>query len=189
MKRSKGLLGFVGGCLLFLGLVGAANATTGESSYLWTGIVDGTISVTNMYKTPSSFGIYSWENKAASMPLFTSLDTNYLRTLSVFVETNKTGVDSTKTFKVGRSYGTTTDTLMLGSTSQFGFYFTDSNGISNTYALSGNASAGWDLSHGGMDIHITGDVTPTPTPIPGAVLLFGSSLLGLLGIGNRKNKA
>lgn len=37
--------------------------------------------------------------------------------------------------------------------------------------------------------YTTAQGTSTHTPIPGAALLFGSSLLGLLGIGNRKNKA
>lgn len=184
MKRRGDLLWFVGIFLLFFGFVGSANA----SSYLWNGIDNGTFYVQNQNTASSFFGLYSWENKNNSMTLFSSGDTNLNRTMDVYSDT-EFAVDSTKLVRVDRKYEAQTETLVLGSAPQFGFYFGDEAGIYNTYALSGDKSSGWDLSYGDMTVHINGDVTPSATPLPGAALLFGSSLLGLLGINRRKNKA
>ena len=190
MKNKRGVLRFFWGCLLFFGFVGSANAMpTAESSYLWTSIDNGTFFVQNQYVANSAFGLYSWENNN-SLLLFSANDTNLNRTMDVYsnVDLLNFEIDATKLVKIGRRYYPETDTLVLGSLPQFGFYFSDGATVYNTYALSGSASTGWDLSHGDMVVHIYGDATPSPVPLPASLPLLGSGLLGLLGAGCVKRK-
>lgn len=190
MKNKGKILWFAGCCLLYLGFAGSAVAMpTAESAYRWTGIDNGTFVVQNQYVSDSWFGLYSWENNG-SLPLFSANDANLNRTMDVYgIDPLGFEIDATKLVKVGRQYFPVTESLALGSSPQFGFYFSDGLTVGNTYALSGNASTGWDLSHGDMSVHVYGDVSPSPVPLPASLLLLGSGLLGMLGLGCVRKKA
>ncbi|MBU1405626.1 MAG: PEP-CTERM sorting domain-containing protein [Proteobacteria bacterium] len=190
MINKRKILWFALCCLGYLAFAGSAVAMpTAASAYRWTGIDNGTFYVQNQYVSGLSFGVYSWEN-GGSLQLFAAYDDNLNRTMDVYgIDPLSFEIDATKLFKVGRRYVAETETLALGASPEFGFYFSDGSTFSNSYALAGNASSGWDLSHGDMTVHVFGDVSPSPVPLPASLLLLGSGLLGMLGLGRVQKKS
>lgn len=107
--------------------------------------------------------------------------------------------------KFGNLTANLTNSVALGGT--LGFYLLTQNGLSETslsantlqnqffvdQGAQANAFAGiistWTLnSDGSLSFNGT-DVTPSQVPLPAAAWLFGSGLLGLVGVSRRKAKA
>jgi hypothetical protein len=59
------------------------------------------------------------------------------------------------------------------------------------YGVTGNSSTGTVQSYvlGTLELSTLGDLMTTPVPLPAAVWLFGSGLLGLAGVGRRRSVA
>jgi len=185
MKRSKVLLGVVGILLFSLVTAGSAMATSlGTSDWLWNGAGGNFTFAVSGVNNGESFSITS-ADRSATLGLIDSAH------LSDYIGIASVGSGYTASaFSSSGLIGS----ISLGSIPAFRFNFSDVNhDIYGTYQVEQLNDYAYTLmnSQTGMSIFFTTTATPTPsaTPIPGAAWLFGSSLLGLLGIGNRKSKA
>ncbi len=73
--------------------------------------------------------------------------------------------------------------LNLGSSIAFGFYFESPE---YKYEFEKNTETTFFLYDGVMEVILT-DVAPLHAPVPATILLFGSGLLGLVGMKRRKD--
>ena len=83
---------------------------------------------------------------------------------------------------VGTLYGTGGDVAGAAIGGSYGLYGLTTNGTSGHNAIAYSLG---EVSFNGTSLSFTGNVLPTP--LPAAAWLFGSGLLGLLGIGRRRD--
>jgi hypothetical protein len=83
---------------------------------------------------------------------------------------------------VGTLYGTGGDVAGTAIGGSYGLYGLTTNGTSGHTAVAYSLG---EVSFNGTTLSFTGNVLPTP--LPAAAWLFGSGLLGLLGIGRRRD--
>jgi hypothetical protein len=193
MRRKCGL--FIVSLLLsgimFGGVAGAAILGVNEAqtgTWVWSG-VGTSISFSGDMEPNYTFGISSVGNYSNSITLLPS--TTFISPITVAnTGTNESG-DDIYSATVG------TQSIELGTTAEFELFFTNPD-LSNTSTYNVLNSDGdvYFIRYGeGEDaMHVTlantlGELNANAVPIPGSVLLLGSSLLGLLGIGSRRNKA
>jgi len=196
MKSRKNVLLIVG--MVLLGMVSVApaiGAPSAESLYVWNGIGKSTASETlsvnvETYSIPSgyTFGLTKADG-SGYVPLIqydaqSTLINITLNSANEYVATATTA-------------GTQVGTLVLGSSSNFGFAFSSGpNTYDRTYetlSLTSNPAGKsyWQLSDSttGMQVTLLTAAQPSAVPIPGSAFLLGSGVIGLLGIGSRKKKA
>lgn len=155
-------------------------ATGGDESELYSY----SLTLKSDRKKGNSFSMFSWANPAEQMLLVAPQEGVIYNPVMISLNAGQYVATDDSGFEIN-----------LGETPQFGFSFSqDNDGTVSTYltyALTKVSEASWGLMNleTGMAISVQGDVAPSSVPLPGSVLLFGSSLLGLLGIGSRKNKA
>ncbi|MDH5299618.1 MAG: hypothetical protein OEV91_11425 [Desulfobulbaceae bacterium] len=179
--------------MMFFWAAGAAHALvpqniSGTPGFRWEGIGTSFETNLNFYDNLGiSFVMYSWEDPANNnMALFSPGDFLPFTSVNVFSDPATGQYKATKTIPVSAS-------IDLGSAPRFGFAFYDGVTAYLNYALTltPGSTTSWNLfnSETGMTVNVQGPATPTPTPIPGSLLLMGSGLFGLVSFGGRKNKA
>lgn len=185
MERKCSL--FVAGFLL-LGMAVVGNVNAAVSEWVWSGTgltIESSVDFIN--------------NDSYTFGITTVGDTNFANGITLLSSSLYTSTISISPVNTGfeaaiMSMGENTiqlNTLDL-PTSEFVFYFDDGvDSPTTTYDLV-EISGGYTLTSTDDEVSVTvlsNGVTPSAVPIPGSVLLLGSSLLGLLGIGSRRNKA
>jgi len=123
-------------------------------------------------------------------PLAVLLDSaNYTAMLNVYAVSGgyEAGYQKIPSFDV--------DTVALGTEAKFSFYFDDAvsdpSYIYQLFQKEGDPTS-YKLRKDGVDVAFLSctitptQVPPSAVPVPGAVVLLGSGLMGLLGIGMRK---
>lgn len=156
------------------------------------------ITMSGINGDPSIQQVATWENTSSSPNVFTS-NGNYPSgsvTLN-FVQP----VDSVSFVRVGLSgpggqgyMGAWSATAysgasIVGSVSEPGYWAGEPSLLWKTFDLAGSeiTSIKFDSTAIGTYLQID-DLTFNPVPIPGALVLFGSGLLGLVGIGKKRFK-
>lgn len=176
---------------MLLGAVSSSGAYASVPEYVWTAtggdgseLYSYSLTLKADRKAGNSFSMFSWANPAESMFLVAPQEGVIYNPVMISLNAGQ--------YMASDDNG---GEINLGGKPQFGFSFSQDNGDTVStylnYALMSVADASWGLMNPetGMAVSVQGDVAPSSVPLPGSVLLFGSSLLGLLGIGSRKNKA
>ncbi len=134
------------------------------------------------FDTGEGFAIYAYNNLDSAITL---LDSTIVSADLYYNKDNNT-LKVTGSDEEDRE--TVLGTLQLNSGGQFAFYFFDSN--SNKYDISYTLGTGkYVLTDGSgnmsqrIDLH-----DAAPVPIPASVILFGTGLLGLVGLKRRKTE-
>ena len=159
----------------------------------------------------NTFGIYDSSNTLNAVELFSGTDTAGTQTVmsikldgSVYVGLVDTGIDF-----AGNSFG-----YYLGVSATGNTYYSDTSlntdttdhmlayqGTGDMISIGGNAAGAWtpneyalawedlsgggDLSYDDMVLMVE-SVEPTVVPVPAAVWLFGTGLIGLVGVARRR---
>lgn len=171
MKGKRMLFGVVALCtVLIMAQASVSNADTYSGAWLPNDVDAFLVAFANPLVTdPDSFFMYDWGNESARMEVFGSEITQ-----TVYF-TQKDGI-----WSVRLSGGT--ETLNLGKSSEFGFFFGD--GTTMYYDLTViEPGEMYQLSPAGSsDITIcTSDIAPVP--LPASALLLGSGMVGLIAFG------
>jgi hypothetical protein len=204
MKKGKAplalLLTFI---LLFMASSGASAAVIGSAAYWWDATETGTniniasLTIENDAAAGNSFSLYSWADPTNVLTLVSPVSSTTTITYpfggsvtqTIYIGDNASGYILKHDNQYYAGIYNTSNYITLGATPRFGFSFSDGSNTYLDYTLA-NQGPGWNLTGpNGMTVNVQGGVTPSAVPIPGSLLLFGSGLLGLWGIGSRRNKA
>lgn len=180
MKVKRMLLGMmIVAVLLIMAQASVSNAYTYSGAWLPNDKEDFcAIKITvNSGPVEGSFSMYDW-GETDSLELFSMSKKSGIQSV-YFTQDNST-------WYAGLSRGA--QTLNLGDSQDFGFFFGDGTDSYYTYDLTViQAGEIYYLSSDSNDIGIyTSDIAPVP--IPASVLLLGSGLAGLIGFGKRMRK-
>lgn len=171
-------------------VVGGDTLITPASSYRVTGAVQ--IMSTSNQNTPWTMFTSAINTMDTNLNGFmTALNSTGCGTANSCVDTSPgtAPFGSTGSFNVSLGTGTWTNTAGIGN-SLYAFYLTGSGGGPSTPAIetlyqNSQNTASWTLNTDGT---LTYSLAPavSAVPVPAAVWLFGSGLLGLVGIARRK---
>ncbi len=182
MKKRKGILLVL--TALSLGMfatVPAVASVAGEQTWVWSGTGGSAIFDMDYLNTDADDSF----NLVVGSQSFTAISQGYL-----FAQFDQP--------TLSLSFGFVMNAPPPASTPlEYSFSFTDGANtyftysveqLSNTAYVLRNSDTGMKISYQGADIHVSGSPV-NPVPIPGAALLLGSALMGLLGIGSRTKQA
>jgi hypothetical protein len=159
--------------------VASVNASSYSGAWAPT---DGDVNVINMTSAGVEFWVCDYQNLANSERLFTSDASPFSQKYLYFTQ----GASGNWTLDIKNSpSGSSVGSIDLGQSNLFQFYFVDNAGIKQTtYEISGADNA-WNITYLGS---VKLDVDAKPVPIPAAGILFGSGLLGMMGIGLKRKR-
>lgn len=188
MRSKIGMMLFVCFCIFVV----STGPTLAADSYVWTGVEGGYFSIVNNgLASGYSVDMFSLSDPNEKITLFGTGSGNTSNTSwSFYIE----GGDAYGEYRIKRT--TNEEDILLGSSLNFGFKIYNDSGSVVSYVLPSLSPVGntWSLVYGSGSptISITnegGIKSVSAVPIPGAAVLLGSGLLGLVGIGSRKKKS
>lgn len=161
---------------LVLGMMLSLSATSAQASTVFTA-TDGDINF-----LLGSLGNYSLAMFDSSVASFTLND-------ALFIDTPSTVKVSQAINGDFQAINSSLNSITLGLTKDFVLAITNDNGISwnsdSGYVDMGANAFSVKFNNGDNSV-LTVDIQPNPVPVPAAVWLFGTGLMGLVGVARRR---
>lgn len=181
-------------CFVVLGMLPGKSALAADSSYVWTGSLGGNILID--FNSKATYDVYLVDLNG---PI--DITSNAMKLTDVSQTTNSADWNVSVYYDLEYVSNTlagiqlkrngSSDYVDLGTSLNFGFVFVQNGNIYDMYTVGTNTGNGWTVTKDTQSFIVSGNgvASASPVPIPGAAVLLGSGVIGLVGIGSRKKRA